>query len=121
MAHKMNNPRFPHSCVIRRISGQTAFSDGKSKEVYTGECRRFANTNQRVFRSGSTTVGQVVYGDYRVSMPGKVGIRPGDTATVTHDLGEDIDVTVLHPNYSPLPTREAPEGCTEFYYSLASI
>lgn len=121
MAKKMNNPRFPHFCRIVRITGATSFSDGTEELIYEGPCRRESSDNIRTFRTGSTTFGQVNYGDHRVSMPGMQGIRRGDVATVHVGAEEDRGVTVLHPNCSPLSTRDAPDGSTEFYYNLTDI
>lgn len=139
MEKNLNNPEFPHLCVVRRFMEVDSFtpddpfsSDNlndegfpkrqpREKVIYAGPCRREASNNIRTFRTGSTTVGQVNYGDYRVSLPGRHEIAKGDTVTVTHDLGEDRSATVLHPNYSRLRTKRCPQGRTEFYYNLPDI
>ena len=138
MADKMN-PRFPHFCVIRRISKVDSFTpdDPFAPEnldengfpienphetvVYAGPCRRESSTNIRTFRTGSSSVGQVNYTDFRVSMPGNVDVRRGDTATVEAGNIRDENVTVLSPNPSELRTKLFPDGCTEFFYNIADI
>ena len=138
MAQTMN-PRFPHFCVVRRISGTDPFvpdnpfdpenldDEGfpikkeSEKVIYAGPCRRESSTNIRTFSTGSTSVGQVVYGDFRVSMPGKIRLQRGDSIDVDYSLGQDKGMTVLHPNYSPLKTPSTPDGSTECYYNLPQI
>ncbi len=133
------NPRFPHYCTIRRISDVDPFTPDnpfhpdnlddkgfprkqeREKVIYSGPCRRESSTNIRTFTKGNSAVGQVVYGDYRISMPGKVKTEKGDTIDVNYIIGEDKGMTVLHPNYSPLKTPVTPEGSTECYYNLAQI
>lgn len=87
----MNNPRFPHQCVIYRKEGATSFNpDGKIVEVYKGVCRKSSSTNIRTFNTGSNTTGKVDVSDYRVSMPGIVkGIQKGDLVDVTDLIGTE--------------------------------
>lgn len=86
----MNNPRFPHQCVIYRNVGATSFTKGERKELYNGPCRKSSSNNIRTFNTGSNTTGKVDTSDIRVSVPGIVkGIQKGDLVDVT-DL---IDTT----------------------------
>lgn len=139
MAQTVENPEFPHFCIIRRYDGVTPFTvpspfatnsdegdsnvSGSYEEtvVYAGCCRRESSDNIRTFRTGSTSVGQVNYGDYRISIPGMISIAKGDTVTVDYRIGIDKGATVIHPNWSSLKTKKFPNGRTEFYYNLADI
>lgn len=93
----MNNPRFPHQCVIYRKEGATSFNpDGKLVEVYNGVCRKSSSTNIRTFNTGSNTTGKVDVSDYRVSMPGIVkGIQKGDLIDVTDLIGTEKGMRIV--------------------------
>lgn len=93
----MNNPRFPHQCVIYRKEGATSFNpDGKIVEVYKGVCRKSSSTNIRTFNTGSNTTGKVDVSDYRVSMPGIVkGIQKGDHVDVTDLIGTEKGMRIV--------------------------
>lgn len=93
----MNNPRFPHQCVIYRKEGATSFNpDGKIVEVYKGVCRKSSSTNIRTFNTGSNTTGKVDVSDYRVSMPGIVkGIQKGDLVDVTDLIGTEKGMRIV--------------------------
>lgn len=94
----MNNPRFPHQCVIYRKEGATSFNpDGKIVEVYKGVCRKSSSTNIRTSNTGSNTTGKVDVSDYRVSMPGIVkGIQKGDLIDVTDLIGTDMGMRIVN-------------------------
>lgn len=94
----MNNPRFPHQCVIYRKEGATSFNpDGKIVEVYKGVCRKSSSTNIRTFNTGSNTTGKVDVSDYRVSMPGIVkGIQKGDLIDVTDLIGTEKGLRIVN-------------------------
>lgn len=94
----MNNPRFPHQCVIYRKEGATSFNpDGKIVEVYKGVCRKSSSTNIRTFNTGSNTTGKVDVSDYRVSMPGIVkGIQKGDLIDVTDLIGTEKGMRIVN-------------------------
>ncbi|MCM1295398.1 MAG: hypothetical protein NC311_07625 [Muribaculaceae bacterium] len=117
--------RYPHSCrIVRLVESTDPFSDKEDEVevIYEGKCRRESLTNIRTFRTGSSQFGQVQYGDYRLSLPGRVEVKKGDTIEfVDFVIGEDRDVMVLHPNYSPLPMPGSPDGSTECYYNLSDI
>lgn len=94
----MNNPRFPHQCVIYRKEGATSFNpDGKIVEVYKGVCRKSSSTNIRTFNTGSNTTGKVDVSDYRVSMPGIVkGIQKGNLIDVTDLIGTEKGMRIVN-------------------------
>ena len=108
MAKKMNNPRFPHQCVIYRRVGATSFKpDGEIKKIYAGECRKSSSTNIRTFNTGSSTTGKVDVADYRVSMPGIVkGIRKGDLIDVTDLIGIETGMRIVSFDATQLGEHE---------------
>lgn len=93
----MNNPRYPHQCVIYRKIGANSFnSNGEIKEVYNGPCRKSSSTNIRSFNTGSNTTGKVDIADYRVSIPDIVkGIQKGDLVDVTDLIGTTKGLRVV--------------------------
>ena len=83
MATKVNNPRFPHTCRIYRMDGETAFENGTERVMYEGECRKYGNSSLRTFKTSD-----VVKGDFALSVPGTVeGILAGDLLDVTDRSG----------------------------------
>lgn len=117
--------RYPHSCrIIRLAESADPFSDkeDEAQVIYEGKCRRESSTNIRTFRTGSSQFGQVQYGDYRLSLPGCVRLKKGDTIEwVDFLIGRDEGATVFHPNYSALKHKFAPDGSTECYYNLSDV
>lgn len=76
MENQVLNPRFPHSCRIYRVEGESAFSDGKETVLYEGECRKYGEA--------SRSAEDVANGLFRMSIPGTVGgIIAGDMLDVT--------------------------------------
>lgn len=94
----MDNPRFPHKCVIYRREGVTSFNpSGTVKELYNGVCRKSSSTNIRSFNTGSNTTGKVDIADYRVSMPGIVkGLQKGDLIDVTDLIGTEKGLRIVN-------------------------
>ena len=88
---KVNNPRFPHTCVIYHMEGVTSLSpEGFRTEVYNGTCRKSSSGSIRSFNSGSLTMGKVDTADARISLPGVVkGIKAGSFVEVT-DITDEI-------------------------------
>lgn len=113
------NPEFPHACVIRRIISVDSFHDEKSKVIYEGECRRESSANIRTFEQGSSTLGQQVYVDFRVSIPGKWEIQKGDIINMDFGIGSQENGIITRPNVSALKTAKYPQGRTEAYYSIS--
>lgn len=71
---KVNNPRFPHTCRVYRMEGESSFSEGEPVVLYEGCCNKYGNSSLRTFMSKN-----VIKGDYAVDIPGLVkGILPGD-------------------------------------------
>lgn len=97
MAKKIDNPRFPHQCVIYRKEGATSFNpEGEIVELYNGPCRKSSSTNIRTFNTGSNSTGKVDVADYRVSMPGIInGIQKGDLIDVTDLIGTETGMRIV--------------------------
>lgn len=122
MAKNPVNPEFPHLCTVRRVAKVTSFSDDKDEEViYEGVCRHESSANIRTFKQGTSSTGQIVNVDYRVSIPGAFPIRKGDIATVDFGCDKDVDMVINQSNVSSLVTERYPEGRTEFYYSSPQV
>lgn len=117
MAQPMNNPRFPHKCVIYRKEGATSFNpDGVIKELYNGVCRKSTSTNIRTFNTGSNSTGKVDIADYRVSMPGIVkGIQKGDLIDVTDLIGTETGMRIV-----TIGATRLMGGATEVYCNTSS-
>lgn len=104
---KVNNPRFPHTCKVYRISGETSFDEGNETVLYVGECNKYGSTSLRTF-----TKSNVIKSDYAIDIPGLVkGIIAGDLVDVT-DYGESFESCVVTDCY---PT----EMGTTLYFNLA--
>lgn len=90
------NPRFPHTCRVYRIEGETSFSDGEETVLYEGECNRYGATSLRTFRTDN-----VIKGDYAIDIPCLVcGIDTGCYVDVTDYIGTFTKcvVTDCYPN-----------------------
>ena len=109
MAQTLENPRFPHQCVIYRRVGATSFNpEGKIEIVYAGVCRKSSSTNIRTFNTGSNSTGKVDIADYRVSMPGIIkGIRKGDLIDVTDHVGTEKGLRIVMFDASRLGKHES--------------
>lgn len=104
---KVNNPRFPHTCKVYRISGKTSFDEGNETVLYVGRCRKYGSTSLRTF-----TKSNVIKSDYAIDIPGLAkGIIAGDLVDVT-DYGGSFESCVVTDCY---PT----EMGTTLYFNLA--
>lgn len=95
----MNNPRFPHQCVIYRKVGVSSLNPNgtDTKELYKGPCRKSSSTNIRTFNTGSNSTGKVDIADYRVSVPGIIkGIQKGDLIDVTDLIGTEKGMRIVN-------------------------
>lgn len=104
---KTNNPRFPHTCKIYRITGEDSFEDGKEIIIYEGKCNKYGNSSLRTFKTNG-----VIRGDYAVDVPGLVkGIVSGDVLDVT-DYSGTFEACMLTDCY-------ASDMGTTVYFNLA--
>lgn len=86
----ISNPRWPHSCRIYRIKGESSFSDGEIEILYEGKCRKYNNTSIRTF----TGKDSVITTDYGLSLPGQVCGIIGALCDVTDFNGTLTRVTI---------------------------
>lgn len=113
----MNNPHYPHHCKIYRIAECDSFSNGEIIVIYDGVCRKQSSSNIRTFKTGQSNIGQVVYGDYRVSIPVVLSnLKSGDKMDVTDAIGTDVAVEVIYP-----ATSDMFGGCTKMFYNKVNI
>lgn len=104
---KVSNPRFPHTCTVYRIDGETSFEDGDKTILYEGKCAKYGNTGLRSFKSNN-----VFKGDYAVDIPGLIkGIRSGCIVDVT-DYGGEYKSCIVTDAY-------ASEMGTTVYFNIA--
>ena len=104
---KVNNPRFPHTFKVYRISGETSFDEGNETVLYVGRCHKYGSTSLRTF-----TKSNVIKSDYAIDIPGLAkGIIAGDLVDVT-DYGGSFESCVVTDCY---PT----EMGTTLYFNLA--
>lgn len=105
MAKKVLNPRFPHTCRIYRMEGETSFDDGTEIVLYEGECRKYINNK-------ISSSNKVVEGSYALSLPGTID------EIVSGDL---IDVTDRSGSYSGCMVTECYAGNlgTTVYFDMA--
>lgn len=94
----MDNPRFPHQCVIYRRKGADSFNpEGEVVELYNGPCRKSSSDNIRTFSTGSNTTGKVDTSDCRISVPGIVaGLQKGDLVDVTDIIGTERELRIVN-------------------------
>lgn len=104
---KVSNPRFPHTCKVYRISGETSFDKGSETVLYEGKCNKYGSSSLRTF-----TKNNVIKGDYAIDIPGLVkGILSGDLVDVT-DYGGTFEAKVITDCY-------ATEMGTTLYFNMA--
>lgn len=71
--------RFPHTCRVYGVTGETPFEDGDTRIFYEGECCVYGNSSPRTFKTDG-----VIRGEYAVDIPKLVrGVRSGDLLDVT--------------------------------------
>ncbi len=90
----VNNPRFPHTCKIYRMTEATPFDPGTEVVIYEGECRKYTNTSK---------FNEVVISKYGLSIPGTISMKVGDLLSVTDSTGT-YDSSVLEVNAGNLGT-----------------
>jgi len=79
----MSNPRFPHSCIIRRIEGD--IQDGVTNTIllYNGSCRKELNKFNNQNNSNSANTSQWI-----LSLPLEVMVKFGDSVIVNDGISE---------------------------------
>lgn len=104
MAQRLDNPRFPHNCVIYNMEGATSLNpQGYRAEVYSGACRRSGSDNTRTFNAGTNALGKVDTADARVSLPGIIKeIKKGFFVDVVDLAEETTTYRIVSIEYSQL-------------------
>ena len=107
MAAKVKNPRFPHTCTVYRMEGETSFEDGEKTVLYEGKCNKYGSSSLRTFKTSN-----VVKCDYAVDIPGLIeGIQTGDMVDAT-DYSGTVTGCLVTDAY-------ATEMGTTVYFNLA--
>lgn len=84
----MNNPRFPHTCVISRMQGDPQDGVLTSTQLYSGSCRKELNKFDDQNYSNSANTAQWI-----ISLPIRVKIKFGDVVNVDDGIA-DISGTI---------------------------
>ena len=84
----MNNPRFPHTCVISRMQGDPQDGVLTSTQLYSGSCRKELNKFEDQHYSNSANTAQWI-----ISLPIRVKIKFGDVVNVDDGIA-DISGTI---------------------------
>ena len=87
-----NFTRFPHTCTIYIMDGETPFEDGTKVVLWEGRCRKESNTSVRTFKG---TDG-VLKSDYRVQLGAMVGgeLSGDNSAAYDGKPGEECGAVV---------------------------
>ena len=82
--------RFPHTCKVYAMKGETPFDDGVETVFYKGECNMYGATTLRTYKQTG-----VIKGEYAVDMPYLVkGVNSGDLLDVT-DFNGTFEACVI--------------------------
>lgn len=76
-----NHIRFPHTCEIYTIGEVTPFSEGARTTLWSGRCRKEANTSVRTFYGQD----HVLKSDFRVQLGSLVGGTMDGDVDAAHD------------------------------------
>lgn len=84
--------RFPHTCKVYRVDGETPFDDGAESVFYEGKCAMYGSTTLRTYKQAG-----VIKGEYAVDIPKLVkGVRSGDMLDVTDYNGTYTECVVTN-------------------------
>lgn len=91
----IDNPRFPHTCKVYRITGESPFSDGKVKIMYEGLCNKYGVMNM-IAREKKGALNS----NYAVDIPKLVkGVKAGDLIDV-EDYSCNVNGCVVSDCYA---------------------
>lgn len=79
----MSNPRFPHTCVIVRQSGDVQDGELIETQLYSGSCRRELDKFDDQHYSNSANTAQ-----WLLSLPVEVKIKFGDVVYVNDGIAD---------------------------------
>ena len=110
----MGNPRFPHTCVIYRQTGDVQDGELSDEQIYSGSCRKELDKFDDQHYSNSANTSQWV-----LSLPIEVRVLFGDTVLVNDGISEikgvvnDWEVTnITHYNGDGVFQKDADGNVT---------
>ena len=102
--------RFPHTCMVYRVSGETPFGEGVQKVFYQGKCAMNGSSTLRTFKQQG-----VIKGEYAIDIPELVkGVNSGDLIDVT-DYNGTFEACVVT---SSMPVVYGSREGTTIYFNL---
>lgn len=102
--------RFPHTCTVYGVTGETPFVEGEKHVFYEGECHVYGSAMLRTFKQGG-----VIKGEYAVDIPKLVkGVNSGDLIDVTDYNGTFTGCVVTSSMPVVYGTREG----TTVYFNI---
>lgn len=113
----MDNPRFPHTCVITREEGDPQDGEMTSTLLYSGSCRKELNKfdNQHYANSANTA-------QWMISLPKEIKVLFGDIVRVDDGIADiegvvsDWEVTnITHYNEDGVFTKDNDGNVTSLY------
>jgi hypothetical protein len=113
----MSNPRFPHTCVISRQTGDVQDGELTITQLYSGSCRRELDKFDNQHYQNSANTAQWV-----LSLPIEVKIIFGDVISVNDGITEikgvisDWEVTnIAHYNEEGVFTKDSDGNVTSLF------
>lgn len=108
--HEAYATRFPHTCKVYRVSGETPFGEGVSSIFYEGECHMYGSSTLRTFKLQG-----VIKGEYAIDIPKLVkGVNSGDLIDVTDYNGTFTACVVTNS----MPVVYGKNEGTTIYFNL---
>jgi len=102
--------RFPHTCKVYNVSGETPFEEGTESLFYQGECHMYGSSTLRTFKQSG-----VIKGEYAVDIPKLVkGVNSGDLIDVTDYNGTFIACVITNS----MPVVYGRHEGTTIYFNL---
>lgn len=109
---KPYNPRFPHSCIVYRMVGESEFADGERMVLYEGRCRKYTTRSSR-----TSTV--TFNSQYTLSIPAIVKARAGDIVEVDDYIGHFVGTVTEVTNNNLGDVYDNVFGGTNIYWNNA--
>lgn len=102
--------RFPHTCTVYSLSGETPFGNGVQTIFYQGQCAMYGSSSMRTFKQSG-----VIKGEYAIDIPMLVkGVNSGDVIDVTDYNGTFEGCVVT----SSMPVVYGKHEGTTIYFNL---
>lgn len=108
--HNSYATRFPHTCIVYKVTEETPFGDGVQSIFYQGECHMYGSSTLRTFKQSG-----VIKGEYAVDIPKLVkGVNSGDLIDVTDYNGSFTACVVTNS----MPVVYGKHEGTTIYFNL---